>query len=244
MNSMQLPLQVYLSLEGINTLIAPYPLQKMLRQLDYWSLDILDLPDNSESVPYPERITRTDQYRQRVTWHRPFRYGFNQFGTGLFHDTNQVTYMTQVNEYMYYETTRYQLVELEYSRGDHCLGLIVPKGFRDELYPVTVNNQPIMTCPLLEELINNLSYQVVDVTLPKFTSTATYQLHHVLEMLDCTTDLESYPVQSNTIIIDETGPIVVCDRPATVTVRADHVFLFYLRHRPSGAIILYGDYQG
>lgn len=186
----------------------------------------------------------------------------------IFHKTerNIVELMHQINNFKYYENDSVQLVELPYDERDYVMGIILPKRFLDATnLDYSINNVPQFSRQEINELINNTEYKLVDLSIPKFVQNKRFNLIPILKKmglsnifspLDSNFDIGkvrvhiSHFVHESLIMVDEMGAntitnnhVIQFDERPTIF-RADHAFIYYVRHVPSGLFLFYGDYQG
>ena len=191
-----------------------------------------------------------------------------------FHKTNSdvVSMMHQKNSFNYYENSSVQVVELPYASGGFAMGIVLPKQYlQEENLAYSINNVPIISEPQLEEMINNLSYEDVDLYIPKFTQRKNLEIVPILRKMGVTylfskSDAEldiisdkayvSRIIHEAVVIVDEegteaSGATIIISKERSAPIRkspklfkADHAFIYYIRHVPSGIILFYGDYQG
>lgn len=185
-----------------------------------------------------------------------WNHGFNSKDTKLmiFHETTYVQMMHQVNFFMYYQTDKMQIVEME-CKNDYVMGFILPKMNNSVDY--TPNNIPQITPSELTEMINNLEYKCVDLYLPKFNHVRKNSLVPILDKMgihklfnessqtelisdDYVTDV--YQEISVTVDEYEKGFKFTQLKSDTLFL-ANRVFLYYVKHGPSGIIVSMGDYQ-
>ncbi|ANB50372.1 putative serpin-like protein [Powai lake megavirus] len=173
----------------------------------------------------------------------------------------------------YYENKSFQIVEIPYQNENYVMGIILPKIVPDnDTIDYTINNVPIITAQEINELINNLSLEKVDLYIPKFTDKKKIKLVPILKKMGlikifdtnmCQLDLISNNmcisniIHEAVIIIDESGTTasaatVVTGRALArapkkeniKTFRADHPFVYYIRHIPTNMFLFFGDFQG
>lgn len=183
-----------------------------------------------------------------------------------------VDMMHQLEHFYYYENKSIQLVELNYENENYVMGIILPKEYLQETnHDYTINNISLFTTNEINEYINNLSYEYIDLYLPKFSSKKRFSVKSVLEKMglfsifDKNSDIDILETESwvsniiheSFIRIDENGTIAtaatsviikssVIFNPITnpILFKADHVFIYYIRHVPSNIFLFFGTYQG
>ena len=188
-------------------------------------------------------------------------------------DSNVVDMMHQVDYFNYYENKSVQLVELPYDERNYVMGIILPRMYLEEDgLDYSINNIPQFSRQEINELINNIQYTKVDLYLPKFTQRKKYDMvpifkkMGIIDIFNHNAQLDimakdafiSKIVHEAVIIVDELGTeasavtaIVAKEMAAPPgkqvkpkLFKADHAFIYYIRHIPSNLFIFYGDYQG
>ena len=138
----------------------------------------------------------------------------------------------------------------------------------------SANNVPILSLANTNEIINNMQYTRIDLYLPKFTQKKNIELVPILKKMGITDlfnnhaeldiiekargEFVSKIIHESVVIVDEIGTeasaaTVVLgketasaprEEPKPKLFKADHAFIYYIRHIPSGLFLFYGDYQG
>ncbi|AFX92286.1 putative serpin-like protein [Megavirus courdo11] len=184
-----------------------------------------------------------------------------------------VDLMNNQNYFNYYENKSFQIIEIPYQNENFVLGIILPKIIPDnDTIDYTINNVPIITAQEVNELINNLSLEKVNIYIPKFTDKKKLNLVPILKKMGlvkifdtnmCQLDLISNNIcvsniiHEAVIIVDESGTTasaatVITGRALArapkkeniKTFRADHPFVYYIRHLPTNMFLFFGDFQG
>lgn len=193
------------------------------------------------------------------SWEKKF--DINETVKMKFHkaETKLVSMMHQIEYFNYYENSVIQLVELPYDEKNYTMGILLPKKYlEEEGLEYSINNVPIITESAINEFINNMTYTLIDLYLPKFTHHKKIDLVLTLKKMGMIDVFES-PInmigssvsnfiQSVTIIVDEIGvePYVNKKKYKSSNIQfvANHAFLYYIRHLTTGMFLFFGDYQG
>lgn len=194
---------------------------------------------------------------------------FNGFNTSdttrmLFHKTNMVDMMHQVNKFAYYENDYLQAIEMLYVHTDYVMGIILPV-FQEENFLInTPYNIPKFTINDINNFIDKLEYTEVELYVPKFQDKKNIDLVPILQKLGVNSLFDPNKVNLNittsetaiskfihevTINVDERGTNIASINTQKRSVetkffRADHVFVYYIRHVPTNTLLFFGDYQG
>ncbi|AGF85572.1 serine proteinase inhibitor [Moumouvirus goulette] len=204
-------------------------------------------------------------------WLKPFK--TNDTKRGKFYGENKfVDYMHRKDLYNYYENNSYQIVEIPYKNENYVFGIILPKlPINNDNVDYTINNVPILSTQEVDELINNLQLEKVDLEIPKFTQKKRIEFVPILQKMgldqifkqNAQLDIISQQVfisrilHEAVIIVDENGTkasaVTIVTGLATMSApikenikifKADHPFIFYIRHIPTNMFLFYGDFQG
>ena len=176
-----------------------------------------------------------------------------------FNNTKQVDMMYQQNNFNYYENNKLQMIELPYKNEDYVMGIILPKD----------NKIPIINTSQFNDLVNSLQEEKVQLHLPKFKHRKNIQLVPILEKLGVTDlfnnkanlDLakEAYVskiIHEAVVIVDEKGTeaaavtviimkqMMAMPTKKPIIFKADHEFIYYIRHIPTNMILFYGNFDG
>ncbi|ARF10065.1 serpin [Indivirus ILV1] len=172
----------------------------------------------------------------------------------------KINMMTQTNNFNYHENNDLQIIEIPYKQNDYTMGIILPKG--DEI-PIISNNKFI-------SLIDNLKTERIELYLPKFTHRKNIQLVPILQNLGITDLFNSNAnlnisdkayvskiIHESVVIVDEKGTeaaavtVVIMKSMAVMPLyikpiifRADHEFIYYIRHIPTNTLLFYGNFNG
>lgn len=202
-----------------------------------------------------------------VHFNGSFQQKFNTRNTTKmkFHKTNNdvVEMMHQIDYFNYYQNQSIQLLELFYAEKSYALGIILPKKYLEQSnLDYTINNVPTIPLNEVTEFVNNSQYTLVDLYLPRFNQKKQYDLTWILQKMSVTdifkksgADLDiisegiyvSKIYHAVSIVVDETSDqreIKPKTNEKPILFKADHTFLYYVRHIPSNTFLIYGDYQG
>lgn len=185
-----------------------------------------------------------------------------------FHKTRAelVDMMHQINYYNYYENKYIQMVEMSYREKNYAMGIILPPVYHEETpLEYTINNVPRFSHSEINEFINNTQYRKVDLYIPRFTDRKKFYLVPILiklGLIDIFTrkaELDiiakdiyiSDIVHEAMIVVDEIGSEAAAvknvqadddDDEKPVLFKADHAFVYYIRHVPTNIFLFYGDF--
>ncbi|XWV26903.1 serpin [Tupanvirus soda lake] len=186
---------------------------------------------------------------------------------------NLVDMMYQKNYFNYYENKSVQVVEMPYDEKDYVMGIVLPRMYLEENgLDYSINNVPQFSKQEMNEFINNLGYEEVELYIPKFTHRKKYDMVPILkkmgliDVFGINAELDimardayiSKIIHEAVVIVDELGTeaaatTVVTGRAMVARPRkkekpkifkADHAFIYYIRHLPSNYFLFMGDYQG
>lgn len=173
----------------------------------------------------------------------------------------QVDMMTQVEDFPYFETPAVKVLEMPYKGKEFCMGFILPKDHAN-----------LRGCIQYLTKGQRRSREVT-VYIPKFTHRKNTGLVPVMQALGvndlfsgdkCNLDAMSMAagtyvsdmIHEAVVIVDEAGTeaaavtVAVCVQescmmcPPPAVFKADHPFIYYIKHRPSDLILFVGDYHG
>ncbi|MFA4647827.1 serpin family protein [Pyrococcus kukulkanii] len=196
-----------------------------------------------------------------ATWIYPFTSTFNSTFT-TFNGVVQVEMMKRMGKFNYYEDDVMQIIELPY-KGNLSMIVILPKKLED-----FEKVEKSIDANLLKEILEKMKKENVMVYFPKFKMKKFYNLNDALARLGLKSvfteldipkiaperekeDLCIDRVLHKTFIkVDEKGTeaaaataIIVVETAMPVEVKefkADHPFIFFIIHKPTGAIIFMG----
>ena len=182
--------------------------------------------------------------------------------------TNEVTYvqmMNQTTNFEYGETADCQVLRLPYGNGSFQMTVLLPKRRTNALPKVPSAEE-------WQQLDQQLTSQLVDVSLPRFETTTDIDLKSIMKKLGMPDAFDgekadfsrfcNVPVyiglmkQMAKVKLDEEGTeaaaITVIGEyttsvgpgPEYIAFRADHPFLYVISEQQTGAILFIGQYTG
>lgn len=178
-----------------------------------------------------------------------------------FYKDKTIKMMYTKNEYKYYENDKLQILEMSYTDTDYCMDIILPKS--NTISPISTNK--------FNHYINKMEESEVIVYLPKFTCRKNINLIKPLQKLGINdlfnenAKLDLIPnghissiIHEAVVIVDESGTEASavtkmimtenCSNPMekmkNIVFKADHPFMYCIRHVPSNMILFWGDYYG
>lgn len=201
----------------------------------------------------------------RIKW--LYEFDVNNTIRMMFQKTNMVDMMHQLNKFHYYENELLQFIEIPFSDTDYTMGIILPIYKEENNLINTPYNIPKFTVADINNLIAKMEYNIVDLYLPKFHHNKNIKLAPILQKIGINKifdkagsplNIISKNIHINEIIheviitVNEVGittaPKTIIDaqqRPGPEKIfKADHVFIYYIRHLPTNIILFFGDYQG
>jgi serpin B len=195
-----------------------------------------------------------DPFDTRITIEEPFLTGAGQeVAVPLMHHTD---------DYAYAETEDLQIVEIDYRGRETSMVVLLPRE-RDDLPAL----ERVLTANMLDHLLGRLARRRVSVRLPKFEFTCPIDLTDTLPDMgmptaftpkaDFTGVTTAEPLLIGAVLhkafiaVDEAGTeaaaatVVLMDRGGPppgkpVEFRADHPFLFLIRHKTTGLLLFVG----
>jgi serpin B len=175
----------------------------------------------------------------------------------------EATLMNRTGDYEYMENDSLQALELAYTGDELSMVVVLPKK-KDGLAEL----ESELTPKMIADCLGKLSGRKVSVFLPRFKTTSTFNLSEVLQAMGMkdafdpnTADFSGMTGSKDLCIgavlhkafvdVNEEGTeaaaatAVTMDLTAAmptkpVVFRADHPFLFLIRHKPSGSILFLG----
>jgi serpin B len=216
-------------------------------------------------LPTPDtRLALANAIYFKASWRHPF----SERGTRIESFTNgagavvEVPTMSISKELGYAETADVQILELPYRADETSMVVVLPKE-KDGLPAL----EEKLTAKGMAAMLEKIATRPVDVRLPKFSFTTALDLTAVLpamgmpdafdggkadfsEMTDAERLYIGAVLHKAFVAVDEAGTeaaaaTVVMMRKGgapgvPVEFRADHPFLFLIRHRPTGCILFLG----
>lgn len=213
------------------------------------------------------RLVLTNAIYFKANWEKSFSDHLTQ--NKLFHISTsqpiQTPMMSRTETFRYMETDTFQALEMAYKAGELSMVVFLPKktdglaDFENELTP-----------EFLSVWLGKLEHETVDVSFPKFEFTRSFSLVRVLKALGMTdafspsvadfsgmTTVEdvyvSDIIHKAFVAVDEQGTeaaaataVVIAaksmrhPRSEPIIFRADHPFVFIIRHQSSGSILFMG----
>jgi serpin B/serpin B11/12 len=193
----------------------------------------------------------------KAPWKSPFQERLTS--EEKFNNNILVSMMNNTGYNSYYEDLTVQRVELMYKDTDYCMGFILPKS------DVSLDK---CTSYLGD---GNFESKYVKLFIPKFTQRKRMDLIPYMKKLgmtdlfDSTSRLDnmvssdayvSVLIHEAVVIVNETGTeasavtVAVCQskgirrNPEPIIFRADHSFIYYIKHIPTKTLLFVGDYHG
>lgn len=169
------------------------------------------------------------------------------------HGNTLIDVMYQVNYFSYFENDKIQLIEIPFNDQQYVMGIILPRHYLNESeLNYSVYNVPIFSLDEINQFINQTQTQYVELFLPKFTHHKKYSLEDIMKKMNLliSSDPKQLLIHETYIIIDELGPYTEHPQEPDfndkipITFKANHTFIYYVRHLSSNLFIIYGDYQG
>ena len=178
-------------------------------------------------------------------------------------ETNMVNMMHQINYFNYYENKTIQMVELPYDENDYAMGIILPRLYLEQTsLDYLINNVPRFTTGEINEFINNMQLKRINLYLPKFVHRKNIDLVTILKKMGVTNIFSmayakldaispnifvSKILHDTVVIVDEMGTEAInktIEKEDSILFKANHAFIYYIRHVPTNLFLFYADYQG
>lgn len=172
----------------------------------------------------------------------------------------EIDMMYQNNKFKYFETNDIQMIEMLYNDNNYTMGVILSK--KDDIVHLNFGQ--------LQYNIDYLKNEKVKLYLPKFRHRKKIELVSVLKKLgvdELFTENAKLGIVENAfvsniiheavVIVDENGTEASAFTAAIMTkncapskpkdeivFKANHPFIYYIRHIPSNSILFYGHFDG
>jgi serpin B len=208
------------------------------------------------------RLVLTNAVYFNADWAYPFEERVTRNGPFTLLDGSQVVVpmMRQIESFGYADGEGYQAVELPYDGGEMSMVVILPESDRFDEFESTLDGDRV------QEIVRDLSYGQVDLTMPTFAFDSRFALSQALAELGMpaafsraadfsgmtgTTDLFISDVLHKAFVsVDEQGTeaaaataevMVGSEMPADPTaVDVDHPFILLIRHVETDALLFVG----
>ena len=219
------------------------------------------------------KLVVVNAFSMKAAWLSPFRSDLTQEGD--FSTPDKVLkrpLMFKRSKYVYGESKDVQIAELPYVGGDISLFIVLPKK-KDGLPEV----EKTLTSATLASLLASSSPRLLELTLPRFRVRSSFSLVEVLQSLGVKDAFSPAHADFSGIVADKsvmlsevvhqafvetdeagteaaaaTAALIVpkgavVETSPAIPFRADHPFLYFLREKTSGGILMIGrvvDPQG
>jgi serpin B len=213
------------------------------------------------SIQTDTRLVLTNAIYFNAAWATPFQK--NATTDGKFHLLTgtdvDVKLMQQTESFGYVKGSNYQAVELPYDSNELSMVVVLPDSNQFKSFETGLNSQQVT------DIINNIKYQQVNLSLPKFKTESTFSLKKELLVMGMTEafnnadfsgmdgrkDLEiSDVIHKAFVSVDEAGTEAAAASAVTmrltampaepVKVTVDHPFIFFIRDIQTGTILFIG----
>jgi serpin B len=213
------------------------------------------------SIQTDTRLVLTNAIYFNAAWTTTFEK--NATTDGKFHLLTgkdvDVKLMHQIETLGYVKGNNYQAVELPYDGNEMSMVIILPDADQFKSFETGLNSQQVI------DIISNIKYQQVNLSLTKFKTESTFSLKkELLDMgmteafknadfsgMDGRKDLEiSDVIHKAYVSVDEAGTEAAAASAVTmrltampaepVKVTVDHPFIFFIRDIKTGAILFIG----
>jgi len=208
------------------------------------------------------RLVLTNAIYFSAAWKYPFQ--VEATSSGKFHLLNgsevSVPLMKQTKSFGYAQGANYQAVELPYDGDELSMVILLPKSDQFKAFEASLSSQQVKT------IIQNIKYQQVALTMPKFNFESSFSLKKTLSAMGMpvafTTDADfsgmdgkrdlymTDVIHKSFIAVDEAGTeaaaataviVGTTAMPASpVEVTIDHPFIFLIRDIKTGTIVFLG----
>jgi len=217
-------------------------------QINEWASNhtkgnITQLLNDKDITPLTQLIGVSALYF-KGSWKKPFDEMFTS--TDKFFPTAMtevdIDFMTQSNEFNYFESELLQAVELNYANTDYSLSIIIP---REGETIETIDKE--LDIKNIERIWKDMIPARVQLSIPKFTSNA--QFPEITEQNNI--KLDKF-IQQCKFVVDEKGSEASATAAATMSTksayianqilsfRADRPFVFVLREKQKNIILMIG----
>lgn len=185
--------------------------------------------------------------------------------TEKFSDGSDVQMMTDTDNHSYYEDSKVQLIELLYKGSEYCMGIILPRPSADLKDCVGYLNKDVKrTRESVKVQIPKFTQRKKIDLIPhmqKLGVTDLFgqesRLDKMIEPLGDDFARVSTMIHEAVVIVDEEGTEASAATIATVMLesaayrpkkpilfRADHPFIYYIKHIPTNTLLFVGDFHG
>jgi serpin B len=208
------------------------------------------------------KLVITNAIYFKGSWVKPFSTQRTENDAFYLTPSDKVTVpmMQQNSEFPYYESAEVQVLDLAYTGDDLAMTILLPKGDMDQF-------TASLTADKIQTWLGKLHYERLAVAIPKFTFSGKYHLENVLTsmgMVDAFSPQDadfsgmtgsrdlfiSAVIHQAFIGVNETGTEASAATAVTMLTmammmkdtefRADHPFIFLIRHQPTGSILFMG----
>jgi serine protease inhibitor len=199
----------------------------------------------------------------KANWLKKFKVEATTHNVPFNNGQTMVSMMSQTHKFPYYDNEFLQLIEMPYVGSEFCMGIILPRP-----------NVPFHHFNLneIKKYIFELStYDKVDTFIPKFTHRKNVSLIPFLKKLGVNdlfdsrrSNLDNISLNTHVseiiheavVIVDEAGTEAAAATVITMrcesmqmprphkTFRADHSFVYYIRHMKSNTFLFVGHFHG
>jgi serpin B/serpin B11/12 len=168
----------------------------------------------------------------------------------MFHQTDELDFMHGFGSYMYFSGPKMRVLTMPLIDTDYDFIIILPKAYEQEdNLDYSINDVPYPPIGEIEEYINNAAPTDMEVFIPKFRRDNDLDLTIAAEKIDLRM---GFNINHNTTLIvsDETSSLRKSSdlkekiKQPSITFKANHVFVYIIRHNKSGIFVIYGDFQG
>ena len=178
-------------------------------------------------------------------------------------NSKNITFMSQTNDFDYFETADFKAVELPYEGGRFAMLIVMPTDGQFGKFEAG------LTSDFLNGLVDSLSNEHVALSMPKFNAASSIDFNQILKSMGIVeafggkadfsgmsgkADLQlSKVVQKTVVEVDESGTEVASATAATMMVKSayfpktlhfdvDHPFVYFIRDTQTNIILFAGRY--